>query len=209
VRETLGVLGLPQVRVAKLLGVRPRHLRRWRRGDRPIPHGVGIVLQLLSAGTVTLAQVEEAAAFVRADSSTDPGPVTATVIPVDPDSLAAVVSIDPDSVAGKVVALPLGACKWPLGGDPADPAQAHDFRFCGRPAVCGGCPAVFGSYCPEHARLAYIPGTSSRSVAALRLNCARLDQPREPEIESIDREDGAVVARAAWEHSAAALEQVS
>jgi hypothetical protein len=153
------------------------------------------VLQLLSAGTVTLSQVEEAAASVRADSSTDPGPVT-----------AAVVSIDPDSVAGKVVALPLGACKWPLGGDPADPVQAHSFRFCGRPAVCGGRPAVFGAYCSEHARLAYIPGTSSRSVAALRLNRARLDQPREPEIESIDRADGAIVARARENHSEAALE---
>jgi hypothetical protein len=60
-RAMLGVLGISQARVAQLFGVEPRAIRRWRRGDRPIPSGVGIVLQLLASGAVNLDQVEEAA----------------------------------------------------------------------------------------------------------------------------------------------------
>src|SRR5262249_38885618 len=62
--ETFGVLGLAQTRVARLFGVGPRSVRRGQPGDRRIPRGVGIVLHLLAAGTVTIEQVEEAAVSI-------------------------------------------------------------------------------------------------------------------------------------------------
>lgn len=58
--EMLSALGLAQHRVAQLFGVSPRSVRRWQYGDRRVPCGVGIVLRLLAAGTVTVAQVEQA-----------------------------------------------------------------------------------------------------------------------------------------------------
>jgi hypothetical protein len=60
-RATLGALGIAQRRVAQLFGVGPRSVRRWQCGDRRVPCGVGIVLRLLAAGAVTVAQVEQAA----------------------------------------------------------------------------------------------------------------------------------------------------
>ena len=63
-RETLGALGIAQHRVARLFGVGPRSVRRWQDGDRRVPCGVGIVLRLLAAGTVTVAQVEQAAVAI-------------------------------------------------------------------------------------------------------------------------------------------------
>jgi hypothetical protein len=67
--ETLGTLGIAQHRVAKLFGVGPRSVRRWQCGDRRVPCGVDIVLRLLAAGTVTLAQVEQAAVPIPVRSS--------------------------------------------------------------------------------------------------------------------------------------------
>jgi hypothetical protein len=60
-RATLDALGIAQHRVAQLFGVGPRSVRRWQDGDRRVPCGVGIVLRLLAAGAVTVAQVEQAA----------------------------------------------------------------------------------------------------------------------------------------------------
>jgi hypothetical protein len=74
-RETLGALGLGLQRVAELFGVKARCVRRWRRGDRPVPCGVAIVFRLLAAGDVTIerleqvAQVEQAAAPVLAPTN--------------------------------------------------------------------------------------------------------------------------------------------
>jgi hypothetical protein len=71
---TLSALGLAQDRVAKVFGVGPRSVRRWQHGDRRVPCGVRIVLRLLAAGAVTLAQVEQAAAPipVRTNGSAEP-----------------------------------------------------------------------------------------------------------------------------------------
>jgi hypothetical protein len=57
-----GELGIAQYHIARLFNVTPRTIRRWRDGDRRIPHGVGIVLNLVAAGAVTVAQIEQAAA---------------------------------------------------------------------------------------------------------------------------------------------------
>src|SRR5262245_43967784 len=75
-RATFGALGLTPCRVAKLFGVGPRSVRRWQCGDRRVPCGVGIVLRLLAAGAVTVAQVEAAAASIpaRTNGGANPEP---------------------------------------------------------------------------------------------------------------------------------------
>jgi hypothetical protein len=71
-RAALSGLGLAQHRVAQLFGVGPRSVRRWQSGDRRVPCGVRIVLRLLIAGTVTVDQVERAAAPDRATPTSEP-----------------------------------------------------------------------------------------------------------------------------------------
>jgi hypothetical protein len=44
-----------------MLGTTPRHLRRWRRGERRVPFGVAILVRFLAAGVITVDQVEAAA----------------------------------------------------------------------------------------------------------------------------------------------------
>jgi hypothetical protein len=77
-RATLGALGLAQHRVARLFGVGPRSVRRWKDGDRRVPCGVSIVIRLLAAGAVTIAEVEQAAVPVPAQTndSARPEPLT-------------------------------------------------------------------------------------------------------------------------------------
>src|SRR5262249_47209060 len=71
---TLGELGLPQLRVAKLFGISSRHVRRWQRGDRRVPRAVGLVINLLVTGAVSIDQVEQAAVSVpvRTNGSAKP-----------------------------------------------------------------------------------------------------------------------------------------
>jgi hypothetical protein len=122
------------------------------------------VLNLLSADIVTLEQVQAAAA------PTEPA--------ADPVGDAAL--IEPESTAGKVLAIAPGACRWPIG-DPGTSA----FEFCRAPASAGQ------SYCSDHRRRAYrVP---FRPAAVYRLYQARLDKPREPEL---DREDAGILIQA-------------
>ena len=87
----LGALGIAQHRVAQLFGVGPRSVRRWQYGDRRVPCGVGIVLRLLAAGTVTVAQVEQAAVPIpaRTNGSAKPEPPAPLFVePVPEQSVA-------------------------------------------------------------------------------------------------------------------------
>jgi hypothetical protein len=149
-RVMLGELGFEQQRVAQLFGVKPRNLRRWRRGDRPIPHGIQILLRLLAIGAVTVAQVEEAAKTVTSSDAMASGnlstadKVCAFKAATSPDAAAASRDL---STADKVCALTPTACRWPIG----DPACA-DFCFCGASVVVGN-----SSYCDRHRATAYRP----------------------------------------------------
>jgi hypothetical protein len=142
----LGALGLAQQHVAQLFGVGLRNVRRWRSGDRRIPHGVGIVLRLLAAGTVTVAQVEQAA---RTNSSARLKPPASLLGDPAPEQSAlasakAATLTDSDlTTAEKVCALTPEACRWPCG-DPEQP----DFHFCGN-------PVAEKSYCERHRAMAY------------------------------------------------------
>jgi hypothetical protein len=178
-RATLAAFGLPQVRVANLLGVRPRHLRRWRSGERRLPHGIRILLNLVAAGIVTIDDIERAVAS-RANGGAELGPVTS-------DLNLPAVDVDPDSVAGKVIALGPTECRWPVGDPVGNPEDVLAFRFCGRPIVTGG----LYLYCSDHLARAVRP----RIARALKLSSSRLDQ-RASAPEALDREDIEILAHA-------------
>ena len=127
-RAALDALNITQRRAAKLFNVTSRHIRRWRSGDRRLPHAVAIVCNLLTMGVVTIEQVE--AATPRTNGGAEPKPPAPLL--VEPARAEAA------TVAQKVYALEPGTCRWPLG-DPQHP----DFRFCGSPTVAP-------PYCNEH-----------------------------------------------------------
>jgi len=162
-RATLGALGIAQRRVAQLFSVGPRSVRRWQHGDRRVPCGVGILLRLLAAGAVTVAQVEQAAVPVpaRTNSGAKPEPPAPLLVEpaLDQSALArarAAARADPGlTTAEKVIALALGACRWP-GGDP----RHSDFYFCGD-------PVAEKSYCKHHHALAYMAPRTGGGHGAL------------------------------------------
>jgi len=142
--KTINALGLPQNRLAQLFNVGARSIRRWRDGARRVPRGVDLVIRLLAAGTVTVAQVEAAAVSIpaaRTNGGSQPGP-------------AAAPEIAAPTTAEKIYRLAAGCCHWPIG----DPKNS-DFRFCGR-------PTTRGAYCEEHNIKAYLPALP-RGRAAL------------------------------------------
>lgn len=53
-------LGLSQVGAARLLGADPRTARRWALGERSVPESVSILLRLMLAGKITVADIESA-----------------------------------------------------------------------------------------------------------------------------------------------------
>jgi transcriptional regulator with XRE-family HTH domain len=156
-RATLDALNIAQHRVAKLFGVGPRSVRRWVHGDRSVPRGVDILVRLLRAGVVTVDQVEQAAAPVRASDSAKPRPPTPRLVEPEPEpeqsavaraEAAAFVGLSPAAAA--VVALDAKSCRWPEG----DPGRSG-FRFCNDPVTAP-------PYCARHRAQAYLaPRTGS------------------------------------------------
>jgi hypothetical protein len=148
----LDVLDIAQHRVAELFGVGPRSVRRWQYGDRRVPRGVDIVLRLLAAGTVTVAQVEQAAVPIpaRINGSAKPGPPASLLGELAPEQPAlarakAATLADPGlTTAEKVCALTPEICCWPCG-DLGHP----DFHFCGS-------PVARRPYCEHHRTMAYV-----------------------------------------------------
>lgn len=57
-RTAISRLDLSQVGAARLVGADPRTARRWALGERQIPECVAILLRLLVAGKITVADVE-------------------------------------------------------------------------------------------------------------------------------------------------------
>lgn len=60
-RAAIGRLDLSQVGAARLVGADPRTGRRWALGEVRIPECVAILLRLLVAKKITIADVENAA----------------------------------------------------------------------------------------------------------------------------------------------------
>lgn len=60
-RTAIEKLGLSQVGAARLVGADPRTGRRWALGERAVPECVAILLRLLLAKKITIADVESAA----------------------------------------------------------------------------------------------------------------------------------------------------
>jgi hypothetical protein len=122
-RATLDELNITSRHVARWCGVGPRSVRRWQDGTRHIPCGVDLVLRLLAAGTVTVAQVEQVA--VPSPDAT-PEPLVPLLVEPAPEQSALMQAAPLVDTAQKVVALTPEACRWPYG-DPECP----DFHFCG------------------------------------------------------------------------------
>lgn len=59
-RTAIDRLGLSQLGAARLFGSDPRTARRWALGERDVPECVAIVLRLLLAKKITIADVEAA-----------------------------------------------------------------------------------------------------------------------------------------------------
>jgi DNA-binding transcriptional regulator YiaG len=61
IEAALAKLGLTQQQAARLFRHDERTMRRWIGGDRGIPQGIAILLRLLLAGTISIADVQAAA----------------------------------------------------------------------------------------------------------------------------------------------------
>jgi hypothetical protein len=147
------MLSIEQRHIARLFNVTPRHIRRWRSGDRRVPHAVGIVCNLLAMGVVTIEQVE-AAVPARTNGGAPPTPRLVTPAPAQ--------VAETTTLAQKVYALE--GCRWPHN----DP-QSPDFHFCG--AV-----TERGPYCEHHRRAAHLaPRADSRHGTGFLLQ-----EPRDP-----------------------------
>jgi len=165
-RAMLDVFGLTQQRVARWFNVTPRAVRRWQQGSRRLPIGIIVLVRLLTAGTVSLAEVELAAASISARTNgrakrEPPAPLRAEPAPEEQPALAprrarTAARADLDlTTAEKVCALVPETCHWPLN-DPRD----RDFHFC-------GAPVVVAPYCPRHALQAHLAPRPGRGVGCV------------------------------------------
>lgn len=59
-RTAIDRLGLSQVKAASLVGADPRTGRRWALGERAVPDCVAILLRLLLANKISVADIEAA-----------------------------------------------------------------------------------------------------------------------------------------------------
>jgi len=151
-RATLDTLGVTQRRAARLFNVSPRHIRRWQRGDRNVPHTVGLVVNLLAAGVITVSQAEAAAPVpaLTNGSTKDEPPAE----PASDQSASACTEVgalaDLSPAAAAVVTLDARSCRFPLGNP-----QDRDFCFCNDPVIAP-------PYCTRHRAMAYLaPRTGS------------------------------------------------
>jgi len=149
-RATLDALGL--ARAARLFATSSRNLRRWRDGTRRIPHGIGIVIGLLTAKMITVDEIE---AVIPVNTRPEP-PAPVEPAPEEQSASArarTATRADPGPTTGvvkQVCALTAGTCRWPLGD-----IRDRDFHFCSR-------PTVRGSYCECHALQAYLASRPGR-----------------------------------------------
>jgi hypothetical protein len=177
--RALDALGIAQRQAARLFNVNVRHIRRWRHGDRRLPHGISLVVRLLAMGIITVDQVERAAVLaetedaqtgakprhshrdlVRTNGGANPRPPAPFVVSPAPEQRTkAAVPADLDqTTAEKVFALASDACRWPCG----DPRRL-DFHFCGS-------PVTRKPYCEEHRRAAYMQSIERRPSVPFRLS---------------------------------------
>jgi len=144
-RATLGALNITQTRIARLFNVTTRHVRRWQHGDRNVPHTVGLVVNLLAAGVITVSQAEAAVPVpVRTNGNAKGEP---PVVPAPKQSASACAEVaafaDLSPAALAILALEPAGCRWPLG----DPQG--DFCFCAD-------LVVEPPYCERHRKQAYL-----------------------------------------------------
>jgi hypothetical protein len=148
--------------------------------DRPLRRGVAIVLRLLTAGVITIGQVE-AAALVSGGA---PGESDDGGAQLEPGQAAT-------SVAEKLFALAPRTCRWPCGelGDP------ESFHFCGR-------PAARAPYCDFHHARAHLPrivrprAPKPHPVDLSTVPRAAPELAPVPPVEALDQGDAVILDRA-------------
>jgi len=143
----LAALGIKHRSVARWFRTSERNIRRWKSGTRKTPTGVAVVVRLMMAQKVTVADVELAAAPVYARNSARRSARPAPAVEaIEPEPLAEPAPAGSGQTIGeKVLALASGTCRWPIG-DPGHPS----FCFC-------SAPATEPPYCERHRALAYLP----------------------------------------------------
>jgi hypothetical protein len=177
-RTIIGSLGIEPHRFAELFGYSPRSVRHWQRGDRPIPHGTGVLLRLLAEGTIGIADVEAAAA-PGANEAATPNPQTMeppAAGPVAPEMTSATESVAepaPEPVPAPKLPIdaaapietvtdeqrePLPAPTGPIGFDQIDgtrcrwPCWPHDAAPpISEMTFCGRAATADSAYCDAHA----------------------------------------------------------
>jgi hypothetical protein len=132
----LSALDLSRIQLAQLLGYTSRTVRRWVSGTRAVPRETIILLRLVLAGKIAIADIAAAAAArPRRD--------------IEPD---AVPTADQEPAAERGVGigqLNSRVCRWPLWGN--ETPAADRMRFCGEAAIIGS------PYCSAHAATAAPP----------------------------------------------------
>src|SRR5262249_15684406 len=127
-RTTLGELGLAPRRLAQLVAVNERTIRRWRDGTRRAPCGIVILARLLAAKAFRVEQMERGVDPIptRANGSANSKPLAPVERAPEQSASAragvgAFAGLSPAAAA--VVALGPKSCRWPLGAP-----QDRDFR---------------------------------------------------------------------------------
>jgi GcrA cell cycle regulator len=144
-RRALAALAITPRRVAKLVNVGSRTVRRWQDGSRHIPFGIIVLFRLLAAQVLTIGEIE---AVIAAPVWTNGGPVPPTprrIEPVPEQPEAAILTDSSSTVVEQILALTPETCHWPFN-DPGRP----DFRFCHDPVTRGR------PYCARHCNEAYV-----------------------------------------------------
>jgi len=146
-------LGIKQRSAAQWFRTSERNIRRWASGTRKTPPGIAVVIQLMLAGKIGPADVEQAAALTPVKTNGDAGPEPpASLRVVEPAPAPEPTVTDrAQTLAEKILALRDTCCRWPIG----DPRRS-EFCFCGRPAAAQ-------PYCEDHARVAHMTRTSGSS----------------------------------------------
>jgi hypothetical protein len=159
----LTAFGIKHRSAARWFRTSERNIRRWKSGTRKTTPGVAVVVRLMMAGKVTVADVELATGLVapRTNGGVEPEPSAPVLVEPEPEpeqsagaraEVAAFVGLSPAAAA--VVALDDANCRWPCG-DPGHP----DFHFCCDPV--GEKPP----YCERHHSKAYLVAHEHRPRA--------------------------------------------
>jgi hypothetical protein len=145
--RALAVLEIKHRSAARWFHTSERNVRRWKNGARKTPPGVAVVVRLILAGKVTVADIELVAGLtpVQMNGHANLGPPAVVPEPTPTPEPSASARAQTATLVEQVCALTIQHCHWPCG----DPRHV-DFFFC-------NAPVSEPPYCPSHRRMAFLP----------------------------------------------------